>query len=90
MKKNIAQILSKQTAFRKTFHLLCVEWSFDEVVFQLFISTFFQKTFLAISRKSFQQKVVAKRKNINDIVTEKEGWFCNNFQKEFLRKPFTQ
>ena len=90
LKKNIAQILSKQMTSRKSFHFLWVTWSFNEVVFQLLISTFFHETFLANSRKSFQQKVVANSKNINENATETEAWFCNNHSKESLKKPFTQ
>ena len=43
-----------------------------------------------LAQKSFQQKVVANSRNINENATEREDWFCNNHSKESLKKSFTQ
>ena len=56
----------------------------------LHFNIFFTKLILLLAQKSFQQKVVAKRKNINENATEREDWFCNNHLKESLKKSFTQ
>ena len=56
----------------------------------LHFNIFFTKVLWLLAQKSFQQKVVANSKNINENASEREGWFCNNYLKESFKKSFTQ
>ena len=86
----ILQILSKQMAFRKIFHLLRVEWRLNQVVFQLFISTFFSENQSCIQQKVFATKIINKTKNIFLLFAEKEDSFCNKNLKRRLTKSSTK